>query len=103
MTRVTKTEALARLRAHEPALRELGITRLSIFGSTARGEERPDSDVDLAATMDYDQVDTLGPFGFFGIEDEIAGMLGVKVDLVTEPSRRPRLQAQIDRDRVDVF
>ncbi|MEH3159019.1 MAG: hypothetical protein PGN08_08845 [Sphingomonas taxi] len=47
---------------------------------------------------------TLGPFGFFGIEDRIAAMLGgVKVDLVTEPTRRSRLQAQIDRDRVHVF
>ncbi|MFS0772191.1 nucleotidyltransferase family protein [Sphingomonas sp. 1P08PE] len=99
-----KAEALKRLRAREADLRALGIERLSIFGSTARGEDRPDSDVDLAAIMDYDQVRTLGPFGFFGIEDRLAEMLGgVKVDLVTEPSRRPRLQAQIDRDRIHVF
>ena len=100
---MTMIEALARLRAHEPDLRELGITRLSIFGSTARGEERSDSDVDLVAVMDYDQVRKLGPFGFFGIEDRIADMIGVKVDLVTEPTRRPRLQGEIDRDRVHVF
>lgn len=99
-----KAEALRRLRERETDLRALGIERLSIFGSTARGEDRPDSDVDLAAIMDYDQVRTLGPFGFFSIEDRIAAMLGgVKVDLVTEPTRRPRLQAQIDRDRVHVF
>jgi predicted nucleotidyltransferase len=82
----------------------MGIARLSLFGSTARGEDRADSDIDLAAIMDYDQVRTLGPFGFFGIEDHIAEMLGgVKVDLVTEPTRRLRLQAQIDRDRIHVF
>jgi len=99
-----KAEALRRLRAREADLRALGIQRLALFGSTARGEDRPDSDVDLAAVIDYDQVRTLGPFGFFGIEDRIAEMLdGVKVDLVTEPTRRARLQAQIDRDRVDVF
>ncbi|MDP1027407.1 nucleotidyltransferase domain-containing protein [Sphingomonas sp. KR1UV-12] len=99
-----KVEALTRLRAREADLRAMGIERLSLFGSTARGEDRPDSDVDLAAVMDYDQVSTLGPFGFFGIEDRVAEMLGgVKVDLVTEPTRRSRLQAQIDRDRVDVF
>jgi uncharacterized protein len=100
---VTREEALARLREREADLRALGIVSLSIFGSTARGEERQDSDVDLAAVMDYDQVRTLGPFGFFGIEPEIAAMLGTKVDLVTEPVRKPRLQARIDRDRVHVF
>ncbi|MGP7795377.1 nucleotidyltransferase family protein [Sphingomonas sp. CLY1604] len=99
-----KTEALRRLREREADLRALGIERLSLFGSTARGEDRSDSDIDLAAIMNYDQVATLGPFGFFGIEDRIGVMLGgVKVDLVTEPTRRPRLQAQIDRDRVHVF
>ena len=100
---MTKADALARLRACETELRHLGIVRLSIFGSTARGEQRAESDVDLVATIDLDQVDKLGPFGFFGIEDRIAAMLGTKVDLVTEPTRRPRLQAQIDRDRVHVF
>jgi predicted nucleotidyltransferase len=101
---VRKTEALRRLRDREADLRAMGIARLSLFGSTARGEDRSDSDIDLAAIMDYDQVRTLGPFGFFGIEDHIAEMLGgVKVDLVTEPTRRLRLQAQIDRDRIHVF
>ena len=40
------------LREHEPELRAAGITRLSMFGSTARGEARPDSDVDLLAAFD---------------------------------------------------
>lgn len=101
---MTKTEALARLRAHEADLRAMGIVHLSLFGSTARGEERETSDVDLAAVVDYDAVRKLGPFGFFGIEDRIAAMLKVKVDFVTEPGdEAPRLQAQIDRDRVHVF
>lgn len=37
------------------------------------------------------------------MEQQLARMLGKTVDLVTEPSRKPRLQAQIDRDRVRVF
>jgi predicted nucleotidyltransferase len=92
-----------RLRRIEPELRELGVRRLSLFGSTARDEAKAGSDIDLAAVMDYDAVRALGPFGFFSVEDRIADMMGTKVDLVTEPTRHPRLQAQIDRDRVDVF
>ncbi len=100
---MTRAEALRSLRERESDLRRLGIVTLSLFGSVARGEEQPGSDVDLVARMDYDQVRTLGPFGFFGIEDRIAEMLGVAVDLVTEPACKHRLQAEIDRDRVVVY
>lgn len=93
-----------RLRDREADLRSLGIKQLSIFGSTARDEARSDSDVDLAAIVDYEAVRRLGPFGFFGIADRITSYLGAKVDFVTEPQDwAPRLQAEIDRDRVRVF
>ncbi len=99
-----RAEALKRLRDREADLRALGIRQLSIFGSTARGEARDESDVDLAAVIDYEAVRKLGPFGFFGIEDRIAAFLGAKVDFITEAQdRAPRLQAEIDRDRVRVF
>lgn len=100
---MTRDEALARLRALEPAIRALGIQHLSIFGSTARGDQRDDSDVDLAATLDYERVRQLGAWHYFGIGDEIAQMLGARVDLITEPARRQRFQAEIDRDRIHVF
>ena len=100
---MTRDEAIVRLRAGEPELRSMGIERLSLFGSVARGEERSGSDVDLAAVMDYDRVRSLGPLGFFTIEPRLEEMLGTKIDLVTEPARRPRLQANIDRDRISVF
>lgn len=98
---MTKAEALSRLRAREADLRAMGIERLSIFGSTARGEAREDSDVDLAATL-ADEV-RLDVLEYLAVETRLARMLGVRVDLISEPVRRPRLQAQIDRDRVDVF
>ena len=100
---MTKAEALARLRSREDDLRKLGITNLAVFGSTARNEARPDSDVDLVASVDYDAVRALGPFKFFGIEGKIEEMLGAEVDFMTEPSRNDRLRVEIDRDRVHVF
>lgn len=95
-----KAEAIALLRAREADLRELGIERLSLFGSTARGEARADSDVDLAVELRADL--QLG-WAFFSLEERIAELVGVQVDLVTEPVRKSRLQAEIDRDRVHVF
>lgn len=96
-----KAEALTRLRAHERDLRDLGIERLSIFGSMARGDARPESDVDLAATLATDR--RIGMFHLIRIEQRLRDLLGTSVDLVTEPSTAPRLQDEIDRDRVHVF
>lgn len=95
-----RDEALARLREREPELRALGIERLSLFGSTARDEARDDSDLDLVVRF---RPGLTFAWGWYWMQDEVAEMMGVPVDMVTEPARRPRLQAQIDRDRVDVF
>lgn len=96
-----RTIILTRLRAHEPELRNLGVARLSLFGSVARGEARSGSDVDLAAELDHSR--RLGLFHYAAIAERLEEMLGAKVDLLTEPARKPRMQAEIDRDRVHVF
>jgi predicted nucleotidyltransferase len=98
---MTRAEALQRLRAHETELREMGIERLSLFGSTARGDQRNGSDVDVAALLTMER--SVGAFHLIRIELRLADLLGVNVDLVTEPSDAPRLQREIDRDRVHVF
>lgn len=59
--------------------REYGVAELSVFGSVARGDDRPGSDVDLlyVPTPDND----LG-WEFFRLADELAALLGREVDLV---------------------
>jgi predicted nucleotidyltransferase len=98
-----KAEALRRLRAREADLRAMGIEQLSLFGSVARGEQSGRSDVDLAVRFGPAARGQIGVFEFLEIRDVIADMLGRRVDLVTEPTRRPRFQQKIDRDRVLVF
>lgn len=58
-----QANALAKLRQHEPDLRRMGVRRLYLFGSTARDEARPDSDVDLF--FDYDK----GTLSLFDVMD----------------------------------
>ena len=58
-----------------------GITRLEAFGSIARGEGRPGSDVDLLATFASNP-----GLRFFTMEDEMAKILGVPVHLLTRDS-----------------
>lgn len=98
---MTKADVIAKLRDREAELRAMGLDGLSLFGSVARGEERDSSDVDLVARLRDDY--RMGVFAFVRLEARLAEMLGVDVDLVTEPSDAPRLQSQIDRDRARVF
>jgi uncharacterized protein len=72
-------EVIARLLA--AYCRQAGITRLEAFGSTARGEARRGSDVDLLATF----IDNPG-LHFFTMESEMAAILGVPVHLLTRDS-----------------
>ncbi len=50
---LTREETTRVLGAHEAELRARGVTRLAVFGSTARNEARPDSDVDLLVDIDW--------------------------------------------------
>ena len=93
--------ALAILRCHVSDLRSMGLRRLSLFGSTARDEATSGSDVDLAVQLDSDQ--RIDLFGYAAIAEHLRILLATPVDVVTEPNRSARLQAMIDRDRVDVF
>lgn len=79
----------------------MGVKRLSLFGSLARGEARPDSDVDLAAELDPDK--RIGLFEFGGMAHRLEELVGARVDLLTEPIQRERLRRRVDQDRVLVF
>lgn len=96
-----KESAIRTLRAHEAELRALGVQRLSLFGSLARGEAGPDSDVDLAVTLDPTR--KIGLFRYAALREQLTDLLGREVDMVSEPVAKERLKVRIDRDRVHVF
>jgi uncharacterized protein len=92
-------DVIAKLRAHERQLKEAGIVRLSLFGSTARGDAGPDSDVDLLAA--FDESSRLSLLDVIYIENQIADLLGCRVDLAEEgfPNRvsRKNVDAEVVR------
>ena len=63
-------DALATLRHYESALRARGVTHAAVFGSVARGENRPDSDIDIMIDIDPEAHITL--FDYVGLQDYIA-------------------------------
>jgi len=96
---------IAELRAHEAELRAAGIASASLFGSVARGEAGPESDVDIVVPLKEDFAE--GGFEYFGrledLREHLSTMLGPKVDLVAEPVRKPRLRQDIEEDRIIAF
>ena len=92
--------AIATLKAHEAELKQLGVRHLYLFGSTARGEAREDSDVDLF--FDYDK----GKFGLFelmDVKERTAAILGRKADIMTRDSLHRMLRERIEAAAVQVF
>ena len=92
---------VATLQAHAAELRAAGIRHLSVFGSIARGDAEASSDVDLAAELDPEA--RIGLFALAALERHLSELVGRPVDLVPEPVEKPRLRANIERDRVRAF
>ena len=75
-------------------LKKHDAARIGIFGSRARGEARPDSDLDVL--VDFRKTKSL--LTLVGIERELSEALGIKVDLLTEGAISPRLRDHIKSD-----
>ena len=76
------------------------VLKAWIFGSFARGEETPQSDVDILVVLDPNS-----PIGleFFGMYEDLKELLGRKVDLVTDRSLSPFARESVERDRKLVY
>lgn len=75
-----------------------GVTRLALFGSTARDSATDKSDVDIL--IDFDGVATSRRY--FGVQFYLEDLLGCPVDLVTEKAFRAELRPYIEREAIDV-
>jgi len=84
--------ALPRLKA------SYGVQDIAIFGSVARDEAGPDSDVDLLVALD-DKVDL---FAFVGLKLELESLLGIKVDLGEWKTLHPKMRPQVEKDIIHV-
>lgn len=98
-------EIIGILQAHRQALQAEGIEHLSVFGSVARGESRPGSDVDIC--VELTEGSRPHGYGMIGhvetLRDRLRGILGRPVDLVVSPVYKARLRAQIERDAIRAF
>jgi uncharacterized protein len=97
-----RERVLGILRAQEADLRARGVMRLRLFGSVARGEAGPVSDVDLIAEINPEAGFSL--FDHVGLEQDLEDLLGRRVDVMTAPEKMwPRMRRRVEADLVDVF
>ncbi len=76
------------------------VLKAWLFGSYSRGEERPDSDVDILVALDYSE-----PIGlrFFGMWGDLERLLKKDVDLVSEGSLMPYAEEDASKDRILIY
>lgn len=92
---------IGKLRSHATALRHRRIKELWVFGSVARGDARPDSDVDLFA--EFEAGAALSLVGLASLRSELSDLLGVPADLVEHSAMRPAVRVAAERDAVRVL
>jgi uncharacterized protein len=98
---MTRNEAMTKLKGCADAVKARGATSLYLFGSAARDEAKPDSDLDLF--IDYDPAKKFSLIDLVGIKYLLEDELGVEVDVTTRDSLHPMLRQGIEQSAVRVF
>jgi predicted nucleotidyltransferase len=94
-------EALDTLRRFEPALRARGVRRAALFGSVARGENRPGSDIDIMVEIDPEAHITV--FDYVGLKEYIAGLFDIPVDVVSRDNLKSYIRPTATADAIYAF
>ena len=94
-------DVLEALRAHEAELRRFGVSHAAVFGSVARGEARPDSDIDVLVELDPEH--PMGIFEYARLKLYINTILNGGGDVVNRRTIKPLLRESILHDAIHVF
>src|ERR1700734_4275182 len=98
---MNRQEILDRLRANERALRERGVRHAALFGSRARGDGRPDSDIDILVEIAPDV--RMDVFRYVGIVHSIEDLFPVRVDVSNRVALKPHVRPAAGRDAIYAF
>jgi uncharacterized protein len=98
---MNRQEILDRLRDNEPALRARGVIHAALFGSRARGDDRPDSDTDIMIEVAPDVRMTV--YDYVGLKDYIASLFEGRVDVVSRDGLKPYIRPAVTADAIYAF
>src|ERR1700733_3879226 len=94
-------EIIDRLRENERALRARGVIHAALFGSHARGDDRPGSDTDIM--IDIDPAAELSVYDYVGLKRYIASLFDGPVDVVDREALKPHVRPPAEGDAVYAF
>jgi predicted nucleotidyltransferase len=94
-------DVIAVLKAAEPAPRPHGILLAAVFGSTARGEPGPNSDIDIAVELDDAIIRTV--YDYVGARFAVSDLFDEPVDVVNRAQLKPWVRDNVERDLVHAF
>src|SRR6266478_3644688 len=92
-------QVLTTLREHQAELNQRGVRHAAVLGSVARGESRPDSDIDVL--VDLDPQVPMSLFEYAGVKLYVSRLLGGSADVVHRKTLKPLLKDSILRDAVN--
>jgi len=98
---MNRDDAIRLLKQAEPELRARGVRSLALFGSTARGDAGPDSDVDVVVDLDLSR--QLSLIDLSGMRLLIEDQLGCRTDLTIHDDLRPTYRANIEAEAIRIF
>lgn len=98
---MTPEQIVARLKENEAVLRSRGIVHAALFGSRARGDQRPGSDTDILIELDPSAPTTV--FDYARLKREIADLFDGPVDVVNRKGLKFRLKRSVSADAIYAF
>jgi predicted nucleotidyltransferase len=96
-----KDAVIAVLRAHRTELEKLGIRHAGLFGSLARGDAGPESDIDIAIELDETRHPTI--YDYVGMQQAVSELFASPTDVVDIEAMQPRMRRRVEADLVDAF
>jgi uncharacterized protein len=98
---MTREEIIATIRNNAAAIKAEGVTKLAIFGSRVRGDNRPDSDIDVLVEVEPDA--SFSVLNLIGVQHIIEDATGLQAQATMRRSITPRFAERIADDIIEVF
>jgi len=98
---MNRQDAISILRQHAETLRARGVQHAALFGSVARGDNRPNSDIDIL--LDIDPTAGVTIFDYVALKDYIANLFKERVDVIDREALKPHLHRASVQDAIYAF